>query len=134
MVYTIETLPGEPIIIDWHGEPLEETGHQVFAEELAQAVQSIDGPIYRIADLTGMSYSFPTMVYVMAEETRHKRPGSVGDPRIKTVLVATGEIASLVATAAKQPHYGALDLPVFETRDEALAYIRKQIQEGDADE
>jgi hypothetical protein len=128
MVYKIEKLPDEPIVIDCHSEPMEALSHANFANELAQIVQSIEGTVYRIADLTGMSYSFPTLVHVLAEETRNKKPGSAGDPRVKLVMVASGEIATLIANAAKQPQYGGLDLPVFATQAEALAYVREQIK------
>jgi hypothetical protein len=130
MVYQIEKLPGEPIVIDSHGEPMDAMGHRDFAEELARRVQDIEGTVYRITDLLGMSYSFPTLVHVLGEETRSGRPGSASDPRVKTVLVAAGEVADLIAVAASQPQYGGLNLPLFTTRDEALAYVRELIKRG----
>ncbi len=64
----------------------------------------------------------------MAEETRLNKAGSASDPRVRMVLVACGEVATLISMAAQQPQYGALKMPLFGTRDEALAYIRAQIK------
>jgi hypothetical protein len=130
MVYQIEKLPGEPIVIDSHSEPMKAMGHRGFAEELAGHVQSIEGTVYRITDVLGMSYSFPTLVHVLGEETRSQRPGSASDPRVKMVLVAAGEVANLITMAAGQPQYGGLNLPLFDTREQALAYVRQLISDS----
>jgi hypothetical protein len=130
MAYTIQRQLDEPIIIDTHTDPMEAAGYASFAHELADHAASIDGTIYRIADLRGMKFSFPLLVHVLAEEARSKQPGTAGDPRVRLVLVAEGEVARLLAESAKQTQYGALDVPVFATLDEALAHVRALVAAG----
>jgi hypothetical protein len=127
MVYSIQKLPDEPIIIDTHGEPMEVANYPNFVKELVVAVTSIEGPIYRITDLSDMSFSFPTLVLVLAEETRAGVPGTAGDPRVNLNLVAQGEIAELIQASVIQKQYGARQMMFFSTVDDALCYVREQI-------
>lgn len=128
MVYSIQKLPDEPIIIDTHSEPMEAIGYVNFATELSDVANSIQGPIYRISDLRDMTFSFPTLVHVLAEETKSGRPGSAGDPRVNLVLVAVDLVADLIKSSAQQKQYGGRNFPIFDTVDAALAHVRKQIK------
>jgi hypothetical protein len=128
MAYKIDKLPGEPIIIDTHMEPVNPAGYPQFAAEMAALTQSIEGTVYRITDLSQMNFSFPLLVQVFAEETRTSRPGSVGDPRVRTVIVAVGETAVLSAATSNHPHYGARGIPIYDNVEAALAHVREQLK------
>ncbi len=128
MVYTLTKLPDEPIIIDIHREPIDAfKDFAGFAQDLAQLALSIEGPIYRVIDLTGLNLSFSELQSVMSEEARSGRPGSTGDPRVTAVMVAEGLIGKLVAQASKKVQYGSKEVKGFPTQEEALAHVRKLI-------
>lgn len=126
MAYTLKQLPGEPIIIDTHVDPLEPSGYTDFARELVALATSIEGPIWRIIDLSGVNVSFTVLVHVMAEEAKSGLPGTSGDPRVHPLVVGTGDSVKMIVDSAKQQHYG-VEMQLFATQAEAVAYARAQI-------
>ncbi len=128
MVYALEKLAGEPIIIDSHRDPLHvDSWHKAFASELAALVDTIDGPAYRICDLSEMSFSYDDLVAVLMSEAQSGRRGSASDPSVHLVLVVDGELASLFAASVQRRGSPDPPFPAFSTREQALAYIRKMI-------
>ena len=127
MAYTLQQLPGEPIIIDAHMEPLDPNAYAVFAKDLVALATSIEGTIWRIIDLSGVSLSFTLLVHVMAEEAKSGLPGTSGDPRVRPLLVGSGEAIDLMVKGAQNQHYGSIEMQAFATQEEAIAYARAQI-------
>ncbi len=128
MPVTVEKLPNEPIILCTYFEPAGPSDQPVLWEQLATAVGGLDGPIYRITDLSRIKITFGNMAVAIAQEAKDKRPGSAADPRIRSVLVATGTLIELAAKSITQEQYGRIGAPaLFTNLDEALNYCRSQI-------
>lgn len=127
MAFTLQQLPGEPIIIDTHSEPLEPSGYAEFARDLVALATTIEGPIWRVIDLSGVNVSFEVLVHVMAEEAKSGLPGTSGDPRVQPMIVGSGETIELMVKSAKTELYGGIEMQIFATQDEAIAYARAQI-------
>jgi hypothetical protein len=133
MPVTVEKLPDEPIIVCTFYEPASSADYPVLWEKLSQAVEGVDGPIYRITDLSPIKITFGNMVVAIAEEAKSKMPGSAADPRIRSVLIATGTLIEFAAKSITQEQYGAIGVPaLFTTLDEALSYCRSQIAKEDS--
>jgi hypothetical protein len=128
MSFTIEKLPDEPIIICSMSEqfnPLKDYG--AFWQRLGEVVKDMEGPIYRITHLKTDQIQFSDMVLALAAEAKSGMPGSLTDPRIRSVLVNRSILAQMAVESIKQEQYGQLDTPLFGTLDEALTYVRQQL-------
>ena len=129
-MYKIQSfLPEEPIlIISYLGERVEQD-IPASSAEIAQMLDGIEGPIYRIVDFTKAKIDFAVLVEGLARSTR-KDPGTFSDPRMRPIFVGTQEMVRFGAESASQDHYGNLKIMVVGTREEALAYARQQIAAG----
>jgi hypothetical protein len=99
MRFTVERLPDIPLITAVIGK--EYTVGKDFLE-LAKAVDSKVAPgetgIYAIFDITEMKMSFGDLVIAMSNQSQ-KAPGALADPRLKTIVVGSSEMAKLGAVA-----------------------------------
>ncbi len=125
MPVTIEKLPDQPVIVITVTEPFDHfkelpAGFRKF-QELAASVQ---GTIYRIIDVTGWRVPFNAVVDGLAADTRG---GAATDPRVRTVLVGSGEMVELGVKAVKQRQYGGREMALFASMDEALAYVNAEL-------
>lgn len=129
MSFSIEKLPGEPIIISTMARDFNpHQNGEAFWNALAAAMEGEASPIYRITVLDGIEANFSDMMITLAEEARGDRPGSTADPRIRALLVARIPMAQLAVEGLKQDQYGQLDVSLFTTLDEALDYARAEIK------
>lgn len=127
MVVHITRLPDEPIIVIRATPPTDAYNDvRRKLDDLEALVQTMPGPvIFRINDYSALPE--PTLngiIFVLAEETRTPRPGSAADPRIRNVVVGSHPLIRLAIEGLKQPQYGSVDVPLFDTYDAALAYVR----------
>jgi hypothetical protein len=120
----VEKLPDEPIILV-RLRPFEDAEAEVSATAAAvdALINGTDGPVIRINDFTGLDADFCELVLALVRETKGT-PGTLSDPRIKPVFVGESDPVALCAESARLPEYGKLDIPLFATLDEALAYAR----------
>ncbi len=61
----------------------------------------------------------------MTNQTQ-KATRSLGDPRLKAVIVGSREMARLSILAFQQEQYGKMKFPLFDSMEEALKYAREQ--------
>lgn len=130
MPYTVERLPGEPIIAMSLSEPfsIREDLGPLFAQA-AEFNNEIEGKIYHIADTRSIRVSFSDVVMGMAAAITSK-VGAFTEPRVTVALVGAGDLIDLAAKAFKQPQYGSRHILVFNSMEEALSEIRAQIASG----
>lgn len=137
MVYQISRLDDEPIIVITITPPTDAYADaQRKLNDLEALVQTMDDPvIFRINDYSAVpAPTFNDITFVLAEETRTPRPGSAADPRIRNVVVGSHEMLRLAAEGVKQAQFGGLDVPLFDTYDAALAYVRAELDRLRAEE
>lgn len=131
MPYTIQQIDGlpAPTILNTITAPLD-VGKDI-PEMMGQAnamLKAIDGRVvYVIADVSNLSLSFSDIVQGLASALNPNRDaGSVQwyDPRVRTILIGSGTLLSLVVKSTRQDQYGNRQMELFETLDEALVHIR----------
>jgi hypothetical protein len=135
MPFTVEKLPEEPIVlvkIKVGDQKDFERDFPPLVQRIAELVAGIEGPIYRITDLTEVNISFGELVLAMQQEYRSEMPGTAADPRIQVVLVTSSKLIEVGAEGVpKSIHYGGKQPPkIFPTMDEALAYARAELAKG----
>lgn len=124
-MHSIEVLADEPVIVV-RIEPgfRFEQEMQAIHEEVARKTRAIAASkVYRIMDFSALTITFSELQSVLYFETRGG-PGSAADPRIRNVLVGSGEMINMAADSLGQTQYGRITTPVFSTLNEALVYVR----------
>ena len=130
MTFTIEMLPDEPIVICTMSDRFNPmTDYGAFWQQLGAILQGKEGPIYRITHLQTDQIQFSDMVMALAAEAKSGMPGSLTDPRIRSLLVNQSLLAQMAVESIKQDQYGRLETPLFGTLDEALAHARSQLKQ-----
>lgn len=128
MPYKIEKLPNEPVLVFtlWGAFDILNDQESI-SQRVVELISGIEGSYYIIDDYSGLAnVNFGDMVAVMAEQTKSNLPGSVMDPRAKHVLVGSNDMIEFAAKSFDQDQYGAANLTIFGSLDEALAHIRSQ--------
>jgi hypothetical protein len=130
MSVTTEKLAGESIVIlTLIGEDVQKIMQQFGPKALhdvQQLMSEIEGPIYYINDFSQFGISFSNLVLALDDITRGQASTLFG-PQVHMILVGTSEMVKLWGEAAKQKQYGERKIPVFSSRDEAIAYARQQL-------
>lgn len=132
MSVRVERVPGEPIVIVKYVDPREPAAQQVrsTSEQIVNVTADISGMIYRINDVREYNLTYKEIALGLAEETTAGLPGLVSDPRVCSITVGSSHYVKLGTQAARQPQYGELEIKLFESMDEALAYARRQARGG----
>jgi hypothetical protein len=127
MPYTIEQLPGEPIILATYTNPLN------FAQDFRQARDEIyalsktipGSTVYLIHNARDLRVSvndlYSGIVAVFKpEELKRER-----DARLHAIGVGAGSVVEFGVDVIKQTRFGGIEIELFETFEEALAYARE---------
>jgi hypothetical protein len=122
MPVKVERMPDAPVImVIMEGVLAVEDLHKIEVDSVALG-KTMKQPIARIADMRNLKIDFSQLVILLAEAARGEpRPGSTADPNFKTIaLVAPGTLVALGAASLSQEQYGALNIAMVESMDEAL--------------
>jgi len=98
--------------------------------ETSKFLASTQGPIFRVIDITEVvdTLDFSNLMLAMAEE--RGKPGGADDPNVTTLFVGSGELVKIGAEALKeQEQYGKANVHLFESQEDALAFVREQAGE-----
>jgi len=126
MHFTVERIPDESILVialsrDYRfgqdREPLEYSVNEKISEGETE--------IQAIYDLRELKMSFGDLVLAMSNVTQ-KSAGSMGDSRLKIIVVGSSEMVRLGILAFEQEQYGKLKFPLFDNIEVALKYAREQ--------
>lgn len=129
MPATVEKILGKPIaIVTYYGHVTAEDTRGVFAQ-VSGLLDTYGAPIYRVTqvntDLVDMTFDEVMLMTVLASKGTH---GSTTDPNVKTVLVGDHPFIDLYADAMRQEVFGGVDIPIYDTLDEALRMVKEMIQ------
>jgi hypothetical protein len=129
MPYTVQRLPSEPIIVVSWSNPTDSAKDSLkMSAEVDALIAPDENHIYCVQDFRNLKVDFSSMVTGMATQ-REKRPGAAGDPRLRTIMVGSGLLWELASKGAKQLQYGGLDIPLFSSVDDAVAYARTKVKD-----
>ena len=128
MCFSVELLQGEPIVIvtvQPTFDPL--INYDSLFSQLGSVLRGVPGPIYRITELLAGQITFSDMTTAIEQEANSGKPGSTGDARIRSILVSRALLAQTAVSTIARDQYGGLDVPLFGTLSEALAYARAEL-------
>ncbi len=125
MSYSIETLPGEPIVI------IHANSEYSFAEDGENLLREIDTLldnqktlVYLIFDVVGISVSLDEVIFGANNISR--RRNLLKHPNIiKNVVVTNSSLLSFAIRGMNNPVFGSVDIRVFEQVDQAVAHVRE---------
>lgn len=128
MNYKIEVLPNEPIMLYTMLEQfsMAQDGPQA-QDEAREILEQSSQPMFMILDVTGRSVTLDDVVHGASQSARGKQP-ILQHPKVrKVILVATSSIVKIATKGLNTATFGNVDISVFGTVDEALTYVRSQI-------
>jgi hypothetical protein len=92
----------------------------------AELRQDMPKYIYRITEVTDVESSFSEMMEVIKQAAMRGGSSST-DPTVTVVFIGTSHWVKLFTDALRQGAFGGRQIPVFETYDEAIRYVRSEI-------
>lgn len=126
MHFRVEYLPDDRIlIVALNRDYIFGKETQALEQTVNDSIPAGETEIQAIYDLREIKMSFGDLVLAMANQTQ-KAAGSLGDPRLKAVIVGSGEMVRLGILAFQQEQYGKMKFPLFDSMEEALKYAREQ--------
>ena len=128
MPVTVERLPNEPIIMARLWGEIDISCISEMYERSVPIIEEVGGTTWRVTDALDVETTFSDVVQILGK-IASDTPGATTDPRVKSVLVGTNQWVTFVADSLQQRQYGTLNIPRYETVDEALAFVRSQIAE-----
>jgi hypothetical protein len=128
MPVTVERIPNEPIILAHLWGVVDVSCIREMYTQSAPILDEIGTHTYRITDARDVETTFSDLVQILGK-TMAGEPGSTGDARITPILVGTNAWVKMLQESLKQQQYGAKQLAMFETRDDAFAHARSLIAE-----
>jgi len=133
MPATVEKVLGKPIVlVEYHGHITTDDARAVFAQ-IAGLLDNYGAPLYRITrvDCDNAHTSFDEVLMLTTLSSKGRR-GSATDPDIKTVLVGEHLLIDLYIDAMRQDAFGGVEIPLFDTLDDALEHVREELHLGGA--
>ena len=127
MSVTVTRISNEPIFHAlFTGTVIEQDLLDMFEQSLEMAQVVPEPHIYRITESRSADIAFTQIMYVL-DSMSNGRAGSSTDPRFKPVLVGDDDNMRTIAEATHQEQYGNMNLPLFTSFEDALAYVRETI-------
>lgn len=126
MPVQITRLDGEPIIHCLVTGKASATDIAVMFARCAELSADIAGRVYRVTEIRDITTSFYDVMLVLRQMS-DGRPGSTTDPRFFGVMVGDDEVVRLIAASSQQEQYGRMNVPLFSSVDDALAFIRAKM-------
>jgi len=128
MPFEVEQVSDAPILIFRFQDPFNGTKDIPAANEVTQQfITETGGPVGRIVDVRTIIPKFAELITAMnASTTFHS--GAITDEHVHSAFVGSGELIQLASTAfSTQEQYGAVEIPIFATTEEAIAYLRTKL-------
>lgn len=95
-------------------------------DDTARLVEDVEGRYYRISDFRTAKSTFSDIVQIMSQ-ARTDKPGSTSDSNLTTIFVGSNEWGIMVRKFFEQAQYGAKDIPLVTTVEEAIEWIKNDI-------
>jgi hypothetical protein len=120
MPAAIQRLSDQPVIVVTITDPFDAYQELPATEQrFRELADTIQGPVYRIIDMREWHAKFIDVMSGLAFDTR-REGGMSKDSRIRTVLIGSGEMIKITATAMTQKQYGGNEQPLVGSMEEAL--------------
>ncbi len=128
LVYTIEKLPDEPIIIQTIRSDSSVAEVPDSMSTMRELLEAESTPLFVIYDVSQASFGLQDILSGSNEASRSEKP-LLKHPNIReTLVVSTSDLVRMAARGMNSPIFGNVALRVFDTLEEALAYCRQQTE------
>jgi hypothetical protein len=128
MSVSLEKLSSEPIVIVTIVGLVNVEGMRDIYLQIAEILEAIDPPLYRITDVREQETSFAEMIEIVKEAGKGL-PGTTTDPRIRNSFVGRHKFAMLARDFYRNSDPNRNSMPVFDTLEEALFSVRSEIKQ-----
>ena len=127
MSFSVETLPGEPIIVSTVYEDFSISDHiEEYMDQLVSMLDSQSEPVYYISDVGHLTLNLDDLVISTNASARGNK-ALLHHPNIRgTVIVTNSRLFKLAVKGLDSDIFGNVHIDVFETIGEALAFVRNQ--------
>jgi hypothetical protein len=127
MPVEVSRIPDEPVIIaTLRGQIVAEDTQYIF-DRTQELRQNMPEHIYRITDVRDATSSFASIIEII-QQGAADRPSSTSDPTVTVVFVGKSQWSKLYIDALRQSEFGQVDIPLFNTLDEARAFIKNDME------
>jgi hypothetical protein len=127
--FTIERLPGEPIIIVRCSGHLDSATFTDIFEQTITLMTEQDKTVYRIVDYHAVTTPFLDVLRAARDASTGNPAGSTTDPRIKPVMVGGETWLAAARQAFESQPFGSVTIPMFTSVAEAAAFARQSTKE-----
>lgn len=127
MLYTIEKLPEEPIIILVHEGQQDPQEIDEAADEIVPLLDAQPEPVFLVLDIRGLAIRLEDMPAAAAKATRGSG-APLHHPNIReNLIVSSSGLVRLGAQGLRSATFGNVNVRVFETPEQAIDYCREKI-------
>lgn len=128
MPFSIQQSEQDPILIIMaDGQISLDEVRELYAES-DRFYQQINFPVvWRILDITEADITFGDVITAV-KQLSPDTPGSLSDPRFRSVFPTKHPMARLISNILAQPQFGSIDIPVVAGLGDALIYAHEEIQ------
>ena len=125
MAYTVQQLPGEPILVITFYPPLDAAADPAGAmREIDRLLEGIEGRVYHIGDRTRLNLSLVDLIQGLSAARPHFRPDKV------TYLQVVDKLSEITRGTLNLEAFGGLDLILVSSIEEGIRYARAQIAQN----
>jgi hypothetical protein len=127
MSFSIEKVPGEPIVILTVVTKHVMTEMEDFDDDVTALLDAQTEPVFMVLDVTGMAISLDDLT--VGASTVSRRPGErLHHPNVRENLVVTHDgMMKLAVMGFRTATFGNAKIRSFDTPEQALDYCREQI-------
>lgn len=123
MSVTVVQLPGEPIVLATISGRFSPDDLQTVLQRTSALCSEITPHAHRVLDLRSAHTTLSDMI-LMIRASAHSTPGTLIDPDLHTILVGRSQFTQILVDALRQPQYGGVTIPLYQTLADALNTIR----------
>ena len=124
--YTLDKLPGEPIVLSVVLEGWQLSDLPAVIDGYLKLLEATDVPLFFVSDMTNLRIGFEDVIQAVSLATRGSTP-VLHHPMSKALLVVTqSKLFELSALGIRSKVFGGgVKTYVFKTQEEALAFARE---------
>jgi hypothetical protein len=125
MSFSIELFSDDPILLCTFHRDLN-LGSELFAlaDQSNAALDAAPEPVYFISDTLAYTFSVPDLAAAANAATKGAKPPFFHPNVRKVIWVTDSKVMGLAARGFNSPTFGNVEIEVFPTLEEALAYCR----------
>jgi len=125
MSFDTKLLPNEPILLQiWNADFSFKAEAEEVEKQAKEILDSVDEPVFYIADMRAARLTLEDVIAGANQTGRGAEP-IFKHPNVRQIIfISENRILELGAKGMRSPVFGGIDVKVFKTLDEALAYVR----------